>query len=86
MTLCYLLPLYGTLLPTYYALNTTYLWHLKFYLPTPLEKLPFYGEFTLDPVVSFFRSGMHQRRDVKISISLQKCNCLTKMHAANAVM
>ena len=44
------------------------------------------GWFTLDAAVCIFHSGMHQCRDRKFSISLQKRNCLPQMHAENAVM
>ena len=44
------------------------------------------GWFTLDAAVCVFRSGLHQCRDRKFSISLQKCNHLPQTHAENAVM
>ena len=44
------------------------------------------GWFTLDAAVCVFRSGLHQSRYRKFSISLQKCNHLPQTHAENAVM
>ena len=42
------------------------------------------GWFTLDAAVYVFRSGLHQHRDRKFSISLQKRNRLLQMHTENA--
>ena len=44
------------------------------------------GWFALDAAVCIFRSGLHQCKDRKFSISLQKCNCLPQTHVQNALM